>query len=309
MEDFAASGRCPVPLLIEKVGEDGKLVRPGARAEIFWRHGRVSRQWASRAMVGIEGLAWAHSDVVGVDGLPLADLADRGVILTNGVGNYSKPMAEWVLLGMLQAAKRFPEVIRRSDARQWEPPGTLEEMGSKVVLLLGLGSTNRLVVGPAAALGMEVWAAVRSERPCPPGVSQMLVGDAWKDRLGEVDFLVLGLPHTPQTERIIDAHVLSKLRPTAWVINLARGALIDEAALVEAVQNNSVGGALLDAFDEEPLPPSHPFWGHPNVIIVPHHSWSSPLVSQRLPDLFFENLIRWTTGQSLLNVVDFAAGY
>lgn len=309
LESFAASGRCPVPIRIETVGEDGRLCRPNATAEVFWRHGRVSREWASAAMEGIDGLAWAHSDFVGVDGLPLDRLRARGVVLTNGVGNYSRPMAEWVILAMLSAAKSFPEAVRRSDTGRWEPVGTLEEMTGKVALLLGLGSTNRLVVGPATALGIEVWAAVRSPRPVPDGISELFVGEAWKDRLGEVDYLVLGLPHTPETDGIIDAEVLRRLPSSAWLINVARGALVDEEALVAALDGGIIAGALLDAFRQEPLPQSHPLWGRPNVTIVPHHSWSSPLVDKRIEELFFSQLLRWVGGEALENVVDYGAGY
>lgn len=311
LERIAGSGKLGVGISMVEMDQDGRPLPGGAQdAEVLWRHGRVTREWGTRALTSLPGLQWAHSDFVGVDGLPLGDLDRRGVLLTNGVGNYSWPMAEWTILAMLSAVKNFPTVVRNSDAGVWELPGTLGELRGKVALLLGLGSVNSLVAPLAAALGVEVRASARQRRDSlPQGVSTMHLADTWRCDLPEVDFLILGLPQTPETERIVNADVLGRLKPGAWLINLARGGLVDEDALVEAVDSGQVGGAVLDAFTEEPLPPSHPLWRRPNVTIVPHHTWSSERVNKRIEDLFADQLLRWVTGEPLANVVDFAVGY
>jgi phosphoglycerate dehydrogenase-like enzyme len=127
--------------------------------------------------------------------------------------------------------------------------------------------------------------------------------------LSEADFIVLALPLTPQTRDLFDADLLSRVKPGAWLINVARGALIDEVALVRALREGPLGGAVLDAFREEPLPPESPFYTLPNVIVTPHTSWSSGRVLERSVDLFCENLRRYQAGRPLLNVVDPEQGY
>jgi phosphoglycerate dehydrogenase-like enzyme len=134
-------------------------------------------------------------------------------------------MVEWVILGMLAAVKQLPLFVHRTDARMWKPAPMLDELEGKVALLLGLGSVSHQVAARASAFGMKVWAAVRSERPLPPSVSRLLVGTAWQDVLHEVDFLVFCLPLTDETKHIVNENVLIAIKPTAWLINVARGGL------------------------------------------------------------------------------------
>jgi phosphoglycerate dehydrogenase-like enzyme len=129
------------------------------------------------------------------------------------------------------------------------------------------------------------------------------------DLLRESDFVVLAAPLTPETQNMIDEAALDAMRPTAWLINIARGALVDDRALLNALRDGRIGGAVLDTFRDEPLPPSSPFYDLPNVIVTPHTSWSSGRVLDRSVELFCENLRRYAGGEPLLNVVDPAAGY
>jgi phosphoglycerate dehydrogenase-like enzyme len=127
--------------------------------------------------------------------------------------------------------------------------------------------------------------------------------------LGESDFVVLAAPLTPETQNMIDDAALSAMKPGAWLINIARGGLVDERALLAALRDGRLGGAVLDTFREEPLPPTSPFYDLPNVIVTPHTSWSSGRVLDRSVELFCDNLRRYATGEPLLNVVDPTAGY
>src|SRR5205823_2054188 len=146
----------------------------------LWRPGLKSRGWLLAALDHLPDLAWVHSDAAGVDGLPVAELAARGIILTNGVGSFSRPMAEWVMLAILSAAKRYPRFVRLSDRGIWDPSPLLQELDDGVVLLLGLGSVNGLVAPMAAAFGMDVRAVARQARAeLPAGVTRMVAPDRW----------------------------------------------------------------------------------------------------------------------------------
>lgn len=295
-----ASGR-PAP---SGPGSDTDGVR------ILWRQGRASKSWVHGAVDALAELAWLHSDFVGIDTLPVAELARRGVVVTNGVGSYSRPMAEWVVLAMLAAAKELPLFVRRSDAGIWRPSPELTELEGSVALFLGLGSVGSLAAPMAAAMGVEVRGVARSPRPAPPpGVARLVPAAGWRSQLPDSDFVVCALPLTPHTAGMIDAEALRAMKPTAWLINLARGELVDEAALAAALDRGGIGGAVLDAFVEEPLPVGHPLWGRPNVVVVPHHTWSSSRVVERMGDLFASQIHAWVEGRPLRNRVDLAAGY
>jgi phosphoglycerate dehydrogenase-like enzyme len=311
---------------LERLDEQGNLARPirpvvvdregrvdpaeAAGVTALWRPGLSSREWLVNAVQHLPDLVWVHSDAAGADILPLAELAARGVVVTNGVGSFSRPMAEWVMLGILSAAKRFPRFVRLSDSGTWDPSPLLSELEGRVVLLVGLGSVNSLVAPMACAFGMEVRALARKPRAeLPPGVTRMVAEDRWHTELAEADYVVLGLALTADTANIIDADALAAMKPTAWLINVSRGVLVDETALVRALDVGHIGGALLDTFVEEPLPDGHPLWGRENVTVVPHFTWSSPVAVQRVEQLFAAQLARFVAGEPLANVVDTAAGY
>lgn len=277
---------------------------------VLWRQGRAPQSWVHQAVDALGELAWLHSDFVGIDTLPVAELARRGIVVTNGTGNYSRPMAEWVVLAMLAAVKELPSFVRRSDAGIWDPSPELSELEGSVALFLGLGSVGSLAAPMAAALGVEVRGVARSARPAPPpGVSRLVTAAQWRSQLGDADFVVCALPLTSQTAGMLDAEAFRAMRRTAWLINVARGELVDETALARALDRGEIGGAVLDAFVEEPLPAGHPLWGRPNVVVVPHHTWSSSRVLERMGDLFASQLHAWVEGRPLRNRVDLVAGY
>lgn len=293
----------------------GIALEPGggrdvADVRVLWRQGRATNDWVRAAIGELGALEWLHSDFVGIDGLPVAELAQRGVVVTNGAGNYSRPMAEWVILAMLAAAKQLAHFVRQSEAGAWDPTPELSELSGSVALFLGLGSVGTLAAPMAAALGVEVWGVARTERhEPPPGVARLIPAGGWRSALPAADFVVCALPLTPETERMIDAAALEAMKDNAWLINVARGELIDEEELIAALDRQTLGGAVLDAFETEPLPAGHPLWRRPNVIVVPHHTWSSAQVAQRMDCLFAAQLQAWVRGLPLANQVDLVAGY
>jgi phosphoglycerate dehydrogenase-like enzyme len=311
LERLAADGLLPGGVRYVPLDEDGRPEPGGEGATVLWgrRDGAWGR-WFGGALDSLPELRWLHVDTVGIDYLPIDRLTERGILLTNGSGNFARPMAEWVLLAMLAAAKRLPWFVRRSDAGVWDPAPTLRELHGTVALLLGFGATNQLVAELAAPFGVEIRAAVRRPRErVPDGVAKLVVGDAWREELAGADWVVLGVPATDETRHMIDTGALEAMPDHAWLVNVARGALVDEEALAAALDAGRLGGAVLDAFATEPLPEASPLWGRDNVIVVPHHTWSSPDSYRRMEDLFAAQLSRWSRGEPMDNVIDPEIGY
>jgi phosphoglycerate dehydrogenase-like enzyme len=218
----------------------------------------------------------------------------------------------------------LPQLLELQRERTWQP---LEgaELRDVTVGIIGLGSIGRAVGALASAFGCRVVASRR--RPdraggggsAEEGDDDRVLGEAMLDRvggpdtlpelLGESDFIVLAAPLTPETEDLIDDETLALVKPGAWLINVARGRLVDERALLRALREGPLGGAVLDTFRDEPLPAMSSFYELPNVIVTPHTAWSSGRVLDRSVELFCDNLRRFAGGEPLLNVVDPAAGY
>jgi phosphoglycerate dehydrogenase-like enzyme len=253
-------------------------------------------------------LRWLHSPGAGVEGWPLAEIADRGITLTNAAGVYAIPIAEWVLTRMLEIVKRTDDVRAAQRERRWGSDFPVGELFGKTILLLGGGGIAQEVINRAAAFAMRILVANRSGRPVRLA-DRTVSGDEWRPLLAEADFVVSTLPLTAETTSVIGAAELALLGPTAWMINVGRGGTIDQDALLDALTDHRIGGAALDVFEVEPLPTESPLWALDNVIISPHMSGDSGASQRRSLERFAENAIRFTTDEPLLNVVDLTAGY
>jgi len=267
-------------------------------------------------------LAWVHTATSGVEGALTPAALERGIIVTNARGVFSRPIAEYVLMMILSVSRRLPQLLELQRERTWQP---LEgaELRDVTVGIVGLGSIGRAVGALATAFGCRVVAARRrpdsARTASPEDEDGRPLGELMLDRVGgpdslpellaESDFVVLAAPLTPDTEDMINTETLAMIKPGAWLINVARGRLIDERALLRALDDGTLGGAVLDTFRDEPLPPTSPFYDRPNVIVTPHTAWSSGRVLDRSVELFCENLRRFAAGEPMLNLVDPSAGY
>ncbi len=276
-------------------------------------HGWLADDAYERLLARAPRLRWIHSASVGVERLLVPAAASRGIAFTNARGVFSRPVAEYVLMMVLAVSHRLPELLTLQAERTWQP---LEgrELRDVTLGLVGFGSIGRAIADLAAPFGCRILAVRRDaasrpdEPPLPPNV--LVRGpDALPELLATADFVILALPLTAETERLVDAAALGRMKRTAWLVNVARGRLVDEPALLRALGANSIGGAVLDTFAEEPLPPTSPFYGLPNVIVTPLTSWSSSRVLDASIDLFCENLRRFAAGTPLVNVIDPGAGY
>ncbi len=310
----AAPGARLVTLSVEGLA-DG----PVDHVEVLLR-GWLSGDAFDRLLARAPNLSWVHSATTGVERALTPAARERGILITNARGVFSRPIAEYVMMMILAVSRRLPQLLELQRERTWQP---LEgaELRDVTVGIVGLGSIGTAVGALATAFGCRVIATRRrtDAAPAAPADPDDVVGQVKLDRvlgpeglpvlLGESDFVVLAAPLTPETEGMIDADALAAMKPGSWLINVARGRLVDERALLRALHDGPLGGAVLDTFADEPLPPASPFYDLPNVIVTPHTSWSSARVLDRSVELFCDNLRRFARGDELLNVVDPAAGY
>jgi phosphoglycerate dehydrogenase-like enzyme len=236
-------------------------------------------------------------------------LAGSPLIITNAAGIHAQPLAEFVLLTALHFAKEMPRVNTWKAERHWERFCGQEVFGSRMTLI-GLGRVGSRIAVLSSALGMEVTGHRRTTGgQTPPGVSTVVDAAGLDAALPETDILVIAAPDTPETTNLIDRRRLSLLPAHAVVVNVGRGSLIDEPAMIEMLQAGRLRGAGLDVFAKEPLPADSPLWAMPNVIVSPHSASTVNHENDRLVDLFIENLHRYLDRRPLVNVFDHARRY
>lgn len=255
-------------------------------------------------------LKWFQTMSAGVDRFLDDDFRRGSVIMTSVRGIHAIPIGEFVLGLMLMFAKQAPLSFQQKQQRQWKPflPAVLS---SKTVGIVGLGNIGREVARLAKAFGMRVVATRRSARQAQRAryVDQLFAPGQLLRLLSESDFVVLTLPLTAESYRIIGEAELLKMKPTAYLINVARGNLIDEEALVRALEEHRIAGAGLDVFAMEPLPADSRLWEFSNVIISPHVAGNMEHYVERATEVFCRNLRRYLRGSRLLNIVDKKRGY
>jgi phosphoglycerate dehydrogenase-like enzyme len=292
------------------IGFDGHPDGPLDDVEVMLR-GRFPADLFDRILARAPALRWVHSATAGVERVLTPASRARHLAITNARGVFSQPIAEYVLMMILAVSRRLPSLLELQAERTWQPLES-RELGDVTVGIVGLGSIGSAIAELAGAFGCRVVATRRRADEGDgsiAGVDRVLPPDGLPELLGESDFVVLAAPLTPDTAGLFGEAAIAHLKPGAWVINIARGELVDERALARAVRDGRLGGAVLDTFVDEPLPASSPLYDLPNVILTPHTSWSSTRVMDRSVDLFCDNLRRFAAGQPLLNVVDPAAGY
>jgi phosphoglycerate dehydrogenase-like enzyme len=273
-------------------------------AEIGW-FDMYDKADMAEAVARATNLKWLNSIYAGVDGMPLDLLTQRGVTFTNGVGINAITIAEYVVMGMLTVAKGFRDVVRAQERREWlqDSPGKVELFGSKA-LIIGYGAIGSLVEERLKAFNVEVTVVRRT--PAPNALSP----DQWRCRLGEFDWVILAVPATAETDKMIGAAELAAMKPNATLINIARGSVVDQDALVAALSAKTIGAAFLDVTDPEPLPADHPLWGLDNAHITMHLSGrAQDKMFVRSAERFLENLERYRSGTPLLHQVNLALGY
>lgn len=282
--------------------------------------------WLMPSIDLVPNLKWVQGHFAGVDHF-LDNPLIRSVILTTASGVHAPPMAEYILMMMLAFAHRLPNMITYQQRVDWPKDRwslfAPKELTDSTLGIVGYGSIGRETARLAKSFGMRVlatkrdvqikneqgWQLPNSGDSSAQYVDRLYSPDQLRSMLSDCDFVAVTVPLTAETEKMIGAAELRSMKRNAIVINVARGGVIDEAALIDALQNNLIGGAGLDVFEAEPLPVNSPLWKLPNVILSPHVSGFSAHYDERAMDLFAENLRRYLKGETLLNVVDMDKGY
>lgn len=261
---------------------------------------RISDELLRRA----KKLKWIHALTTGVDYIVNLPSLRNDVIITSTRGIHGPQVSEMAFLLMLALNRNFPEVVRNQDKGIWERwPGKL--LWKKKIGILGVGVIGEEIAKKAKAFGMEVYGIdiIRRELDC---IDAFYGPEKIVEVASKVDYLVIVAPRTPQTEKLIDSKVLSAMKPTAFLLNLGRGEIVDEEALIEVLRQGKIAGAGLDTFWQEPLPSDHPFWKMKNVIVSPHVAGMSDIYVDQALTVFEENLRRFLKGErkDLLNFIE-----
>jgi phosphoglycerate dehydrogenase-like enzyme len=259
-------------------------------------------------------LRWIHSPAAGVGGMLFPEMVKSPVVITNSKGMSADTMAEHVLAVTLALFRRLPMALDRQQRREWSQDAIGLE-GNRTIdgsrfLVIGLGAIGAAVARRMAQLGATVTAVRRNaEADAVEGVSSVVGPDGLHAALPEADVIVVCAPHTRDTRGLIGERELRLMSPRAVLVNVSRGQLIDESALLTALRERRIESAALDVFDQEPLPPDNPLWTLPNVLITPHTSGFRLDHWDAASAIFVENLHRYDAGRPLVNLVDKAAGY
>ena len=257
-------------------------------------------------------LRWVHSPAAGVGSMLFPAMLESEVVLSNSRGMNAAAVAEHALMLMLAAARRLPDAVRAQGERRWiaDELSGLPSLRGRTLLIVGLGAIGRELAGMAAGLGMRILATRREPGAAvPDGIAEVHDPPALTALLPSADIVVLAVPLTAETRGMIGTTELARMKPSAWLVNVARGKLVDERALVEALERRVIAGAALDVMEHEPLSPSSPLWVMPNVIITPHVAGFRDDYWQAATDLFAANLRRYLDGEAVANIVDKRAGY
>jgi phosphoglycerate dehydrogenase-like enzyme len=281
-----------------------------ARADFAFFSGDIvsrgfSRQFFSAARKA-PNLKWLHVSNAGVDHPIFSEMLARGVRLTTSSGSTAEPIAHTAIAALLMLARGFPKWMQAQREHRWSPV-TIEafprDLPGQTAVVVGLGHIGKEFSRLAHAFGLTVIGVRRS--PMQPGdpVDEMRTPDELAALMPRTDWLVLACPLTPETRGLVNAKLLAALPKTACVINVGRGEVVDEPALIAALESGALAGAYLDVFQQEPLPAQSPLWDLPNVIVTPHNSTAAAGNSQRIYDIFADNLQRWHASKPLRNEV------
>lgn len=283
-----------------------QAIEMAPEADIGW-FDAFTPETRTQASLRADKARWINTIRAGLDDVPVDLLQERGTILTNGSGLHAQAVADYALLGVLTLAKRLDDIVRAYDRGEWlaGSPGMAELEGSRA-LIIGHGTIGAAIGTRLAACGVDI---VPVRRRADPASGVLGAGD-WRARLSEMDWVILAAPATDDTRTMIGAAELAAMKPTAGLINIARGDLVDQPALIAALEARTIIGAFLDVTTPEPLPPGDPLWKAPRSLVTMHMSGRSQTsLFRKGAERFARNLRAWLAGEPLEAVVDLTRGY
>ena len=279
------------------------------RAEVLFGVPGDSAEGLAEVVNGLPRLRWVHATSAGageqVRKAELSADALERVTITTSSGVHAVPLAEFAVLGLLAMAKELPRLVEDQRARAWpEVRQPLRELSGQTLFLVGLGEIGREVARLGKALGMRTVGFRRTQGPPPEWVDEVHGPERLTELAGRADAMVVSLPMTEQTAGLVDRATIERLPATCIFVNVGRGGVVDEPALVDALRDRRIAGAVLDVFATEPLPADSPLWTLPNVLVTPHAAALSARENERITELFTDNLRRYLDGEPLRNVVE-----
>jgi D-2-hydroxyacid dehydrogenase (NADP+) len=260
-------------------------------------------------------LKWLHSTAAGVMQLMYPELRDSGILVTNPSGIFSVPMAEHTMGLLIALARNFPDSVRHQDRSHWgqqdiwDKPQRLTELNGQLLLIVGFGSIGRELARRARAFDLRIWGVTRSGKGDESLADKILPAAQLDEALPHADYVVIAAPETQDTLQLMNAARIAKMKRGASLINVGRGSLLDESALIRALKSGALAGAALDVTSTEPLPSDSPLWKAPNLFITPHTSAISDRLWIRQAEILIQLLERWFDGRPLFNQVDLSRGY
>ena len=253
-------------------------------------------------------LKWVQLLTVGIDHVPVDKTLNRNIILTNNRGAYSIPISEWIVLKILEMLRNSKEFYEKQRNKIWKVDTSLLELYGKTVGFIGTGS-----IAKEAAKRLEPFdgdiLGLNSSGKDVEHFHRCFGIDNLKGMVSKCDFIIITIPYTKATHHLIDEDVFSSMKDGTYLVNIARGSIIDEASLIKSLQSGKIRKAALDVFEEEPLPEDSPLWQLDNIIISPHNSWASEMFQRRRFKTTYNNLKNYINSEELFNVVDLKKGY
>jgi phosphoglycerate dehydrogenase-like enzyme len=256
----------------------------------------------------LKKLKWIQLSSIGIDQVPAGDIVKTNIMVTNNRGGYSIPMGEWVVMSILELMKFSKVMFENQISRKWKVSSKVLELYGKTVGFIGTGTIAIESAKRLQAFGVRVYGMNTQGKPAEY-FDRCFSRDNMNQMLSMCDVVVLAIPSTVSTYHMINNESLGVMKKGVFIVNVARGNIVDENALIEGIKCGKIGGAALDVVEEEPLPETSPLWNLPNVIITPHNSWISEARNERRFNLIYENMRRYANGEKLVNIVDLSKGY
>ena len=307
INDIPRLGKVPRDVEL-RFADDPKTLRsvlPGADVILGWN---FSSSGLADSWDQAKDVKWIQWSGAGVDAIMFPDLVKSNVTLTNCRGVFDRAMAEYVLGLLIAMAKRFPETYRNQLNSHWDYRLT-ELMFGKRALIVGTGSIGREIGRLLRAFGLEVNGVGRTRRDVDPDFSQIYAQSELTTGLSSADYVIVVVPSTPTSRGMINTEAFDAMKPSARFVNVARGDVIDEHALIVAIREKKIAAAALDVFTTEPLPETNPFWQMENVLVSPHMSGDYYEHNETMIDIFLDNLERYRGGKPLKNIIDKTLGF
>lgn len=256
----------------------------------------------------MKNLKWIQLSSIGIDQVPMGIVKEKNILLTNNKGGYSIPMGEWIVLKMLEVYKNSYKLYEQQKEKKWKMDTTILELYGKTVTFIGTGSIATESAKRLQGFGVHI-VGVNTKGTNTPFFHECYSIDMLEEALNISDIVVLTIPYTKKTHHLINKERLNQMKKQAVLINVSRGSIIDEDALAQHLQKGNLMAAVLDVFEEEPLPEESPLWEIKNVFITPHNSWISEMRNERRFNTIYENFKRYINKEELVNVIDLNKGY